>query len=41
MQVRVIVKAVIRNRNLRKILLIRRSPDDFGGWEGLGGQSGM
>lgn len=36
----VIVKAVILNHNLKKALLLRRSPDDFGGstWESAGGK---
>ena len=36
----VIVKAVILNRRLKKILLIRRSTGDFGGgtWESAGGK---
>ena len=37
MQAQIVTKAVILNRSLKKILLIRRSPDDFGGWEGPGG----
>lgn len=37
MQAHIVTKAVILNQNLKKILLVRRSPDDFGGWEGPGG----
>ncbi|MDE5823504.1 MAG: NUDIX hydrolase, partial [Lachnospiraceae bacterium] len=38
MQAQIVVKGVILNHNLKKALLIRRSPDDFGGWEGPGGK---
>lgn len=36
----VIVKSVILNHKLKKVLLIRRSSDDFGGgtWESAGGK---
>lgn len=37
MQAHVAVKAVILNHNMKRALLIQRSPDDFGGWEGAGG----
>lgn len=37
MQADVVVKCVILNHNLKKTLLLRRRPDDFGGWEGPGG----
>lgn len=39
MQAHVVVKCVIMNHSMKKILLIRRSPDDFGGWEGPGGSA--
>lgn len=38
MQALVVVKAVVLNHNLKKILLIRRSRDDMEGWEGPGGK---
>lgn len=38
MQAQVIVKAVVLNHSLKKLLLIRRSPGDMEGWEGPGGK---
>ncbi len=37
MQAHIVVKALLLNHTLRKALLIRRNPDDFGNWEGPGG----
>ncbi|MDE6365558.1 MAG: NUDIX domain-containing protein [Lachnospiraceae bacterium] len=37
MQAHIVVKTVLINHILGKSLLIRRSPDDFGNWEGPGG----
>lgn len=40
MQAQVVVKSVILNHGLKKVLLIRRSSDDLGGglWESAGGK---
>lgn len=37
MQAHIVVKTVLINHALGKALLMRRTPDDFGNWEGPGG----